>query len=97
MNQAEAITAIRDSHPRTTHGDAYSVGSAFLAHLDYVLRQRGDPDHGLKAFLAVYARQKRHQSVTVKEFQELVEDFHGESLQQLFQACVYSEPEKSEK
>ena len=87
----------RSEYIRTTHGDAYSVGPAFLAHLDYVLRQRGDPDHGLKAFLAVYAQQNRHQSVTVKEFQELVEDFHGESLQQLFQAYVYSEPKKSEK
>ena len=64
----------RSEYIRTTHGDAYSVGPAFLAHLDYVLRQRSDPDHGLKAFLAVYAQQKRHQSVTVKEFQELVED-----------------------
>ena len=77
----------RSPYIRTTSDKAYTVGRDFLAHLDYVLRERG----GLKPFLAKYAKQKRHQTITALEFQELVEDFHGASLQQLFEAHVYSQ------
>lgn len=76
----------RSPYIRTTGPEAYTIGRDFLAYLDYVLRKRG----GLRKFLAVYAKRKRHQSITTPEFQELVEDFYGQSLQQLFDAYVYS-------
>ncbi len=77
----------RSPYIRTTSRDAYTVGRDFLAYLDHLLRGRG----GLKPFLKQYAFQKRHQSVTTSEFQELVEDYHGSSLQQLFETYVYTE------
>ena len=49
----------RSEYVTTTHGGAYTVGRAFMEHLDYVLRQRGDPDIGLKAFLTEYAQKKK--------------------------------------
>ena len=76
----------RSPYIRTTGPEAYSIGRDFLAYLDYLLRKRG----GLKKFLAVYAEKKRHQSITAIEFQDLVEDFYGGSLQQFFEAYVYS-------
>ena len=80
----------RSPYVRITSGDAYESGSQFLAHLDHVMRKRGGSKRGLKSFLGEYARKKRHQSVMAREFQELLEDYHGESLQQLFDAYVYS-------
>ncbi len=80
----------RSPYIRTTCRAAYGTGREFLAHLDHVLRERGGPRRGLKSFLAEYARKKRHQTVTATEFQELLEDFHGASLQELFDAYVYS-------
>ena len=77
----------RSAYMRTTSVEAYTLGRDFLAHLDFVLRTHG----GLKPFLKKYAEQKRRQSITAVEFQELVEDFHGASLQKLFQAHVYSQ------
>ncbi len=76
----------RSPYSRITDGGAYTVGLEFVAHLDYILRDRG----GLKPFLATYADKKRHQSVTAGEFQALVEDYYGGSLQQLFETYVYS-------
>ena len=78
----------RSQYVRTTSDEAYSTGRDFLAHLDHVLRDHG----GLKKFLAEYAKQKRHQSVTAKEFQELVEKFYGDGadeLTKLFDDYVY--------
>lgn len=75
----------RSPYVRTTSDEAYTVGCDFLAYLDYVLADGG----GLKRFLALYASQKRRQSVTTLEFQELVEEFHGASLQELFEEYVY--------
>ena len=77
----------RSEYVRTTNDDAYTVGRDFLAHLDYLLRERG----GLKPFLATYAKKKRHQAISTPEFQELVEDFYGKSLQELFEFFVFSE------
>ena len=57
-----------------------------MAHLDYRLRAQG----GLKPFLRRYATEKRHQSIKAREFQELVENFHGASLHHLFETYVYS-------
>ena len=77
----------RSEYVRTTNDDAYTVGRDFLAHLDYLLRERG----GLKPFLATYAKKKRHQAISTPEFQELVEDFYGKSLQDLFEIFIFSE------
>ena len=82
----------RSEYARTTCTKAYTIGKDFLAHLDHLLRDRG----GLKPFLKQLAKQKRHQSITAVEFQELVEDYYGASLQQLFEACVYSEASNPE-
>ena len=87
----------RSPYVRTTRQAAYDVGSQFLEHLDHVIRERGGPKQGLKSFLGEYARKKRHQLVTAREFQELVEDYHGESLQELFDACVYSQGPKPQR
>ena len=87
----------RSPYVRTTCQAAYGVGSQFLAHLDHVIRERGGPKRGLKSFLGEYARKKRHRSVTAREFQELVEDYHGESLQELFDAYVYSQGPKPQR
>ena len=82
----------RSKYMRTTSREAYGIGFQFLTHLDYVLRERG----GLNSFLKEFAKQKRHQSITAVEFQELVEHYYGASLQQLFEACVYSESSNPE-
>ena len=78
----------RSQYVRTTSNEAYSTGRDFLAHLDYVLRDRG----GLKTFLKEYAKRKRHQSVTATEFQELMEEFYDDrasDLKELFDRYVY--------
>lgn len=77
----------RSPYVRTTSSSAYTVGRDFLSHLDHVLRDRG----GLKKMLAVYAEQKRYASVSAKEFQSMVEQFFGSSLQALFSKYVYGE------
>ena len=77
----------RSKYIRTTHEDAYGVGRIFMSHLDYVLRKRG----GLKPFLEIYAKQKRYQTITTEEFQELLETFHGASMKALFDAYIYGE------
>ena len=77
----------RSPYVRTTCDKAYSIGRDFLAHLDYVLHEQG----GLKPFLKTYAKAKMHQSITTEEFQEMVEDFHGASLERLFDKCVYGQ------
>lgn len=86
----EVNMGARSPYVRITSWAAYKSGRQFLAHLDHVMRERGGPKRGLKSFLGEYARKKRHQSVTAKEFQKLVEDYHGESLQELFDTWVYS-------
>ena len=87
----------RSPYVRTTSQASYGLGSQFLAHLDHVLRERRGPQRGLKPFLREYARKKRHQSVTAREFQALLEDYHGESLQELFDAYVYSQGSKQQR
>jgi hypothetical protein len=75
----------RSPYIRTTNMDAYSLGRSFLAHIDHVLSDQ----EGLKKMLAVYAQEKRHASVRAKEFQSLIEGFHGASLADLFNTYVY--------
>ena len=87
----------RSPYVRTTCRASYRLGSQFLAHLDHVLRERRGPMRGVKMFLREYARKKRHQSVAAREFQELLEEYHGESLQELFDAYVYSQAPKQER
>ena len=76
----------RSEYMRITSGNAYTEGRQFLAHLDFVLRHQG----GLKEFLSMYARRKRHQSITSNEFQAMIEDYYGAPLQELFDTFVYS-------
>jgi len=75
----------RSPYKRTTSYDSYSIGRDFLKYLDYILSDQG----GLIKMLASYAVQKRHSSVSAKEFQSLVEVFHGSSLDDLFNKYVY--------
>ena len=74
----------QSEYSRTTNRKAYTIGRKFVEHLNFVLRKRG----GMKPFLRKYAKRKRHQSVSVAEFQELLEEFHGNSLQKLFDKFV---------
>ena len=83
----------RSPYIRFTHGDAYSLGLKFLEHLDHVLQKR-NRKRGLKVFLAQYAKQKRSQSISVSEFQKLLEGFHGMSLEHLFESYVFSNTER---
>ena len=78
----------RSPYVRTTSNAAYSTGRDFLAHLDHVVRDCG----GLKRFLKEYAKQKRHQSVTATEFQQMMVAFYcdqSEDLWKLFGNYVY--------
>lgn len=78
----------RSPYIRTTSRDAYTVGRDFLAHLDHVLRDEG----GLKRMLADFAVDKRHSTVSSKEFQSQVELFHGVSLESLFNTYINGQP-----
>ncbi|MCY4556865.1 MAG: hypothetical protein OXF79_10905 [Chloroflexi bacterium] len=75
----------RSPYVKTTHRASYSLGAAFMSHLDYRLQQHG----GLQAFLAHYAKVKRHKTVSAVEFQTLLEKFSGDELQKLFDDHIY--------
>ena len=77
----------RSKYMPTTNDDSYDVGSNFLAYLNSFLSNHG----GVKAFLRHYAQDKKHQSVSAKEFQEMIRRFHGASLDHLFEHHVYTE------
>ena len=75
----------KSEYVRTTNQKAYRIGRKFLEHVDFILRGRG----GLKAFLRMYLKRKSRQSVTTAEFQSLMEEFYGDSLDELFDEFVY--------
>lgn len=75
----------RSPYVKTTHRASYSLGRAFMSHLDYRLRHRG----GLQAFLAHYAKVQRHKTVSAVDFQSLLKNFCGDDLQKLFDDHIY--------
>ena len=75
----------RSPYVKTTHPASYTLGRAFMSHVDYLLETRG----GLQAFLAHYAKVKRHKPVSAVEFQTLLESFYGDSLRKLFDNHIY--------
>ena len=87
QHSSRANLGRRSPYSPNTHGESYDVGSDFLAYLDYKLREQG----GLRTFLRQYARNKKYQTVNADEFQRMINEFHGKSLNHLFDFHVYSE------
>ena len=81
-----ANMARRSPYERTTSADAYTIGRDLIAHLDHLCASRG----GMRAFLRHYFATKRRSTVDAVEFQDMVEDFHGQSLEALFDEFVYN-------
>ena len=77
----------RSPYIRGTHGQAYYQGQDVIKHLDFLLQAQG----GMKKFLKHYAEVKQHSSISAKEFQQMVERFHGSSLDWLFDKHVYGQ------
>ncbi len=89
-----ANLAGRSIYARNTNSQAYAHGREFLAHLDYIMQDKG----GLKAFLRGYAQTYKYTLVTTDHFINNLEFFSGLELSDLFQANVYTEtPEGEEK
>ena len=84
---AGANMARRSPYERTTSAHAYTIGRDVIAHLDHLTASRG----GMQAFLREFFDCKRWSTVDAPEFQRMVEEFHGQSLQSLFDAFVYNE------
>lgn len=82
-----ANMAKRSPYERTTSPHAYTIGRDLIAHLDHLSVSQG----GMRLFLKRYFDTKRFSSVDAAEFQHMVEDFHGQSLQALFDEFVYNE------
>ena len=83
---AGANMARRSPYERTTSGHAYTIGRDVIAHLDHLSAPRG----GMRTFLKKYFDSKRWSTVDASEFQRLVEEFHGDSLDELFNEFVYN-------
>jgi len=81
-----ANMARRSPYERTTSPHAYTVGRDVIAHLDHLCASRG----GMRAFLKEYFASKLWTTVDAAEFQAMVEDFHGDSLNGLFDEFVYN-------
>lgn len=89
-----ANLAGRSIYARNTNSQAYAHGRAFLAHLDYLLQDKG----GLKAFLRGYFQTYKYTLITTEHFINNLEFFSGLELSDLFRANVYTEtPEGEEK
>lgn len=69
-----------------THGDAYTYGKAFMAHLNYKFKANG----GLAAFLNHLILTDAFRPMTTEEFILKISDFYSEDLGPLFKAHVYS-------
>ena len=76
--------ANRSPYERTTSPHAYTVGRDFIAHLDHILAPQG----GMRSFLKQYFETKSWSTVDAAEFQRMVEVFHGQSLNALFDEFV---------
>ena len=81
-----ANIAKRSPYERTTSPDAYTIGRDLIAHLDHLCASKG----GMRSFLRHYFHTKRRSTVDAAEFQHMVEDFHGRSLEALFDEFVYN-------
>ena len=83
---AGANMARRSPYERTTSAHSYTIGRDVIAHLDHLTAPRG----GMQVFLREFFQSKRWSTVDALEFQRMVEDFHGHSLQTLFDEFVYN-------
>ena len=81
-----ANMARRSPYERTTSPHAYTVGRDVIAHLDHLSAPKG----GMRTFLREYFDSKRWSTVDAAEFQQMVEKFHGDSLDGLFDQFVYN-------
>jgi hypothetical protein len=86
-----ANLAGRSIYARNTNNQAYAHGRAFLAHLDYLMQDKG----GLKPFLRGYFQTYKKTLITTDHFINNLEFFSGLELKQLFLDNVYTAtPEK---
>ena len=91
QHSSRANLARRSRYIPTTNDKSYDVGSDFFAYLNSVLSEHG----GVKPFLRHYAQSRKHQSISVDEFQTMIKNFYGASIDDLFEYHVYSEDSTS--
>ncbi len=70
---------------RVTDTDAYSSGSRFVAHLDFVYKDQG----GFKAFMKHYHARNVGTGATTDNFEKAIASFYGRSASSLFSRYVY--------
>ena len=73
---------------RATHQSSYAQGSAFLAHLAYLLQQNNDGST-LRTCLRHMAQEQAPEKLTTGDIQERLEACYGGSLGSLFDRHVY--------
>jgi archaellum component FlaG (FlaF/FlaG flagellin family) len=71
---------------RYTHGDAYTYGKAFMAHLNYKFQSNG----GLAAFLNQLILTDAFNPMTTEEFIRKISSFYSEDLSSLFKKHTYT-------
>jgi hypothetical protein len=72
---------------RYTHGDAYTYGKSFMAHLNYKFQNKG----GLNSFLNQLILTDSFVPMTTEEFIKKISGFYSEDLTELFKKHTYSE------
>lgn len=73
------------SYRRYTHGDAYTFGKAFMAHLNYKFQAVG----GLNSFLNHLVDTEAFKPMTTEEFITKISRFYNEDLDPLFKKHTY--------
>ncbi|MBY0415696.1 MAG: hypothetical protein K2Q18_16095, partial [Bdellovibrionales bacterium] len=71
---------------RFTHGDAYTYGKAFMAHLNYKFQANG----GLASFLNEMIQKDLFKPMTTEEFINKISTHYSEDLTTLFKTFTYS-------
>jgi hypothetical protein len=70
---------------RTTDKKAYKQGRDFLAHLDYLLRNK----KGLRYYLNEFHQRFQHSSVSTKDFANFLKFQSGENFDKLFEKYIW--------
>ncbi len=90
---AVTTMAAHSQYRRHTDYRAYSDGSMFMSHLDYLFRDLG----GLKKFLKNWVGDKKFQPLFTEDFIADLEDFYGVSVQSKFDRHIYGRGSKASK
>ena len=78
----------RSVYARHTEGSAFAAGAEVIAHLDYLLRDRG----GMDEFLRRQFRERMHRRWDTGTFEWALMDFSGAGFGELFASSVYGRP-----